>query len=157
MESWECADMTEENFAACPNLGPPPILETDSTQYQISAAKEQHKRKLELFKEQRFVERGIKNKLINAFDEIHLIDTKEEQIGYNNKSISNIFDYLWKSYEKVNDADLLSSKKPWANSGTPIHRYKQVEDEVKFAKLAGLTTQDKEKIAISHKLIHQTG
>ena len=32
---------------------------------------------------------------------------------------------------------------------------KQVEDEVKFAKLKGLTTQDKEKIVIACQLIHK--
>ena len=37
----------------------------DGTQYQIAAAKEQHKRKLELFKEKRFAERILKSKIIN--------------------------------------------------------------------------------------------
>ena len=77
----------------------------NATQYQIAVDKEQHKRKLELFKEQYFVERSLKSKVINAFDETYLTDIKEDSIGCNNVSIHAIFKNLYKSYGKVVDAD----------------------------------------------------
>ena len=72
-----------------------------------------------------------------------------------------MFDHLSKCYGKVTDADLLANKeskgKHW-DPDTHIQTiYKQVEDGVKFAALVGLTTYDKEKIAMSCQLIHQTG
>ena len=161
MESWECADVTEETFEVCTNLGPLPTLATDATKYQITAAKEQHQRKLELFKEQSFLERSLNSKLINAFYETYFIDIKEKHIGCNNFSIPDMFDHLCKSYGKVTDAELISNKEAMRKKWDPRPRckpiYEKVEDGVKFYKLAGMTTQDKEKIAISCQLIRQTG
>ena len=69
--------MTKETFVVHANPGPLLTLVADATQCQIAAAKEQHKRKLKLFKEKRFVERSFKIKLINAFDKTCLMhDTK---------------------------------------------------------------------------------
>ena len=91
-------------------------MANDATQCQVEASKEQHKIKLQLFKEQRFVERIPKSKFINAFDETNLIDIKEEHIGYNNRSIPDTFAHLYKSYGKVTDTDIISNK------GT-MHKY----------------------------------
>ena len=81
MSGVEHATITNETFDAYTNPGPMPTIATDATQYQIVAAKELHKKKLNLFKEQRFVERSLKSKVINAFDETYLIDIKEDHIG----------------------------------------------------------------------------
>ena len=81
----------EETFEACTNLGPLPTLATNATQYQIAAAKEEHKIKLQLFKNQKFVERSLKSKLINAFDETCPACIKKEHVGFNNKSTPTCF------------------------------------------------------------------
>lgn len=48
-------------------------------------------------------------------------------------------------------------KKP-GDSDTPVQvAYKQVEDGLKYAKLAGAVTQDKEKITIGYNLFYKTG
>ena len=161
MTGVEYATVATTTFVAYTNPGPLPTIATDATQYQIAAAKELHKKELNLFKEQRFVERSLRSKVINAFDETYLIDIKEEHIGYNNVSMPTLFNHLFKNYGKITDADLLANKetmgKHW-DSDTPIQTiYKQIEDGVKFASLAGLTIHGKEKIAIAYKLIHQTG
>ena len=161
MSGVEYLTVTNATFDAYTNPGPLPTIATDATQYQIVAAKELHKKQLNLFKEQRFVERSLKSKVINAFDETYLIDIKEDHIGHNNVSMPRIFNHLFKNYVKTTDADLLSNKesigKYW-DLNTPIQIiYKQIEDGVKFAALAGLTTHGKEKIAIACQLIHQTG
>ena len=109
MDNDECVDGIEEKNEVCANPGSLPTLETDTTQYQIVAAKEQHK-KLGLFKEQPFVERSSKRKIINAFDKIHIIEIKEDHVVYNNVKITNTFEYLCKCYGKVTDADLISNK-----------------------------------------------
>lgn len=47
--------------------------------------------------------------------------------------------------------------KPW-DLDTPVQvLFKQVEDGVKYARLAGVVIQDKEKIATGYNLIHKTG
>ena len=161
MSDDECTNATAETFTAHTNPGPLPNMPTDATQHQIAATKEQHKKQLDIFKEERFLERSLKSKLINAFDETYLIDIKEDHIGYKNFSMPNIFKHMCKCYGKVTDADLLASKetmsKQW-DPDTPIQTiYKQIEDGVKFAKLAEVTTQHKDKISIAYQLIHQTG
>ena len=80
------------------------------TQHQVSATKEQPKKQLELFKERRFLDRRLKRKIINAFDETHLLEIKEDHIGYNNVSIPDMFKYVFKCYGKVTDADLIAKK-----------------------------------------------
>ena len=47
----EYATVTTTPFEAHTNLGPLPIIAPNITQYQIAAAKELHKKKLNLFKE----------------------------------------------------------------------------------------------------------
>ena len=161
MSGVEYATVTNTTFEAYTNPGPLPTIAPDATQCQIAAAKELHKKKLNLFKEQRFVERSLRSKIINAFDETYLIDIKEDHIGHTNVSMPSMFNHLFNNYGKITDADLLANKdsmgKHW-DPDTPIQTiYKQIEDGVKFASLAGLTTHGKEKIAIAYKLIHQTG
>ena len=85
---------------------------------------------------------------------MHLIETKDDHIRCNNVSMPNIVKHTYKCYGKVTDADLLSNRetmsKHW-NPNTPIQNiYKQVQDGLKFAKFAGLATQDKEKISIEY-------
>ena len=99
--------------------------------------------------------------MINAFDKTYLLDIKQEHVGYNNITIPKIFDHLFTNYGKITDADLLANKeamgKPW-DPDTPVQvLFKQVEDGVKYARLAGVVIQDKEKIATGYNLIHKTG
>ena len=160
MSDVECASVTPETFESCPNPRLLPTLATDVTQYQIAATNELHKKKINLSKEQRFVERSLKSKVINDFDETYLMCIKEDYIVHNNVSAPDMLDHLHKHQGKVNDADFLANKetkgKHW-NPDTPIQTiYKQVEDGVKITVLVGLTTDDKEKIAMSHQLNYQT-
>ena len=157
----EYATVATTSFEAYTNPGPLPTMASDKTQYQIAAAKELHKKKLNLFKEEHFVKRSIRSKIINTLDETYLIDIKEKHIRYNNISISTLFNHLFKNYSKITDADLLANKeamgKHW-DPDNPIHTiYKQIEDKVKYASLAGLIIHGKEKKAIAYKLIHHTG
>ena len=110
MTGVEYATVATTTFEAYTNPGPLPTIAPDATQYQIAAAKELHKKQLNLFKEQRFVERSLRSKVINAFDETYLIDIKEEHIGCNNVSIPTLFNHLFKNYGKITDADLLANK-----------------------------------------------
>lgn len=102
--------VTTETFTGHTNPGLLPSMQAGATQYQIVHAKEQHKKKLELFKEQRFVERALKSQIINTFKETYLLDIKEDHIRYNNVSISNIFQHLHRNYGKITNADLLANK-----------------------------------------------
>lgn len=150
-----------EAFEPTENPGTVPTILENATQHQIAYAKEEYKKKLELFKEQRFVARALKSQVINAFDKTHLLDIKQDHVGYNNISIPKIFDHLFTNYGKIIDTDLLANKeamnKSW-DPDTPVQvAYKQVEDGVKYAKLAGVVTQDKEKIAVGYNLIHKIG
>ena len=62
----------------------------------------------------------MRSKIINAFNETYLIDIKEEHIRYNNVSISTLFNYLFKNYSKMTDADLLTNKEAIGKIGTLI-------------------------------------
>ena len=44
MRNDECTHVTDDTFEACSNPGPLPRIATDTTQYQIAAAKEKHKK-----------------------------------------------------------------------------------------------------------------
>ena len=73
-------------------------------------------------------------------------------------SMPRIFNHLFKNYVKTTDADLLSNKesigKYW-DLNTPIQIiYKQIEDGVKFAALAGLTTHGRFTHRLQEKLSH---
>ena len=114
-----------------------------------------------MLKEQRFLERAIRSKVANAFEETCLIDLKQDHIGYNNVSIPNMFKHLNKHYGKITDADLLANKtnmsKPW-DPDTPIQIiYKQIDEGTKFASLVSVHIPDKEKTAIGYQLVHNTG
>ena len=56
MTYMEYATVTITSFKAYTNLGPLPTIVPDATKYKIAVAKELHKKKLNLFKEQCFVE-----------------------------------------------------------------------------------------------------
>ena len=73
---------TTEDFEEHTNPGTFPVFHENSTQHQITTAKEQHKRELRLFKEQSYVERCLKNQTINAFDEIYLLDIRDDHDQY---------------------------------------------------------------------------
>ena len=111
--------------------------------------------------QQRFAERVLKSLIINAFEETYLLDLKEDHVGYNNVDILGFFNHLCRHYDKITDADLLANKKAMNKSWDPDTLIqpvcKQIEDRVKFAKLAGTTMQDKEKVAIGYNLVHKTG
>ena len=68
MSDVECASVTAETFEAHTNPELLPTMATDATRHQIAAAKELYKKKINLFKEQRFVERSLKSEVINSFD-----------------------------------------------------------------------------------------
>ena len=161
MSTTEYNNAVSEVFTAHTHPGALPTIPEGATQHQITYAKEEHKKQLKLFKEQRFVERALKSLIINAFEETYLLDLKEDHVGYNNVDIPGFFNHLYRHYGKITDADLLANKeamnKSW-DPDTPIQLVcKQIEDGVKFAKLAGVTTQDKEKVAIGYNLVHKTG
>lgn len=85
----------------------------------------------------------MKSLIINAFEETYLLDLKEDHAGHNNVDIHGFFNYLCRHYGKITDADLLANKeamnKSW-DPNIPIQLMcKQIEDGVKFAKLAGVT------------------
>ena len=138
MSDDENTDTTYKTFKACTSPSPLPILSTDATQYQITATKDQHKRKVRLFKEQFFVERSLRNKVINTFDETYLLDIKKKYIKCNNGSMHSTFKHLCRRCGNVTDDDFLANKetmiKHW-DPVTPIEPIcKQVEDGAKFSK-----------------------
>ena len=106
----EYLTVATEAYATQENPGTAPTIPDNATQYQIAYAKEEHKKKLDLFKEQRFVERALKSQVINAFDETYLLDIKQEYVGYKNIIIPKIFDHLFTNNGKITDADLLANK-----------------------------------------------
>ena len=95
---------------------------------------------------------------MNAFDETYLLDIKEDYIEHNNVTIPYMFKNLCKNYRRITDSDLLANKeamnKAWDPDAPVQIVYKQVEEGTKFAKLADVIIQDKEKIAIDYNLIH---
>lgn len=123
MSTTEYNTVAREAFTGHTNPGALPTIPTGATQHQITHAKEEHKKQLKLFKEQRFVERALKSLIINAFEETYLLDLKEDHIGYNNVDIPGLFNHLCRHYGKITDADLLANKetmnKPW-DPDTPI-------------------------------------
>ena len=161
MTATEYLNVASVEFINHTNPGSIPTIADTATQSQIAMAKEQHKKRLELFKEQRFLERAIRSQVVNAFEETYLIDLKQDHIGYNNVSIPNMFKHLNKYYGKITDADLLANKtnmsKPW-DPDTPIQIiYKQIDEGTKFASLVSVHIPDKEKTAIGYQLVHNTG
>ena len=63
-----------------------------------------------LFKEQTHVERNLKNQSINSFNEMHLLDLKEDYIRSNNVTIQDTFEHLYENYGKIIDNDLLEKR-----------------------------------------------
>ena len=92
----ECTNATVEEFEACTGPVLLPAMSTDTTQFQRAVTKEQNKKQLELFKEQRFAERSLKSKIINVFDQIYLLDIKEDRIGCSNVSMPDVLKHLFK-------------------------------------------------------------
>ena len=114
-----------------------------------------------MLKEQRFLERAIRSKVANAFEETCLIDLKQDHIGCNNVSVPFMFKHLNKHYGKIMDAHLLANKtnmsKQW-DQDTPTQIIcKQIDEGVKFASLVGVHIPDKEKTAIGYQLVPETG
>ena len=101
---------TGHDYIDTPNPGPGPTIPPNATGCQIAEAQDLHKKIRKLHKEEQNVARALKNQIVNAFEEQHLHDLKEEHVGHNNTSIAQKITYLCKNYGKITDTDLLDNK-----------------------------------------------
>ena len=131
--------ITGHDYTPTPNPGPVPTIPPNATQHQIAAAQDLHKKNKKLHKEEQNVARALKNQIVNAFEEQCLYDLKEEHVGHSNKSIPQIFKYLYDNYGKITDTDLLENKEnmnqDWDPENPVQNVFKQIEDGAKFAEL----------------------
>ena len=161
MSNDQYASTVGTTFTPHVNPGPLPTYPDNATQYQIAAAKDLHQRQSKLFNEQRKVEQALRNQLVNAIENAYLETLRQEYIGYNNRSIPEIFNHLFINYGNVTYADLQKNEedmaKPW-DPDTPIELvYVQVEEAARVAELGHAPMSENKKITAAYNIINNTG
>jgi len=96
--------------------GPLPEYPQNATQHQIAAIKDLHNWETKLFNKQRGVVQALRNLTIQAIEEPFIKPMREEFVGYNNRSIPEIFTYLFSTFGTITYQDLNKNKEDMKKS-----------------------------------------
>ena len=153
--------MSRVPFVPPANPGPIPVIPTTSTQFQISAITDGHKREARVCHEFNNTDKALKQQLLGAVDDIFTRALKNRYIGYVNVTTKELLNHLFTTYGKITGNNLrvndMRMNAPY-NVNLPIEvLFDQVEDRMDYAD-AGNHPKTPEHIFITgHQLIQETG
>ena len=124
-------------FIAPINPVPTPVIPPSSTQAQINAIINTHKREAKLFHEFNNTYKALKQQLLGAVDNMFTRALKNRHIGYANTTTKDLLTHLFTTYGEISGNNLrLNAAKTNAayNVNLPIEvLFDQVEDGMDYA------------------------
>ena len=125
------------SFMAPTNLGPVPIVAETTRTAQVAAQENAHREHLREYKECIKVSKALLQLTTSAFEPKHIRHLHNQYVGYNNTTVLQVFQHLFRTYGNIAEIELMENeqklKTPW-NQEDPIETvFHQVEECIEFA------------------------
>jgi hypothetical protein len=141
--------------------GAQPLLAATTTTAQINEAVRQHSEHLCEWCEYTNIHKALKKQLTEAIEPVYLPSQRDRHIGFANKSLRELFTYLFQAYGQLTPQTLVdnqaSMQKPW-DPNTPFETLiEQIEDAMEVADAATQAYADAQIPTLAYTLVYNMG
>ena len=148
-------------FVVPPYPGAQPNIAANATGAQISEAVRLHTENLREWREFTNVTAALRKQVLEAVEPVYLRAIKTRHVGFANRSIREIFAYLFTNYGRLTPQRLTENNhamnKAWDPS-TPFETViDQLEEAMEVADAAGQPFTDPQVLTIAYTLVYNTG
>jgi uncharacterized phage-associated protein len=138
-----------------------PDLQGATTSAQIAERRTRWEQHVHSHQEYNNISNALKKQITTAIDAQYLRAIRDRHVGFANKTVQAILDFLFQSYGRITPQQLIENQKtmmsPW-DPNTPFEQLiDQLEDGSEFADAGSQPITDSQILTMAYTLVHQTG
>jgi hypothetical protein len=153
--------LSDTPFIVPVNPGAQPIIPDAATAAMIAALTRTHTENIRIWREYLATDKGLKQQLIHAVDEMYYKTLRNRITGYASVTTRNILEHLYLTYGHISPADLADNDATMKSAYDPSQPievlFDQIEEALDLAAAANAAYTPQQIVAYAYNLVFQTG